>query len=41
MDDVLQHSFDKKLKVKKKKLAVRKTKKSSKTATKQPALSLN
>jgi ATP-dependent Lon protease len=41
MDDVIQHSFDKKLKVKNKKPAVRKTKKPSKTATKQPALRLN
>ncbi len=41
MDDVIQHSFDKKLKMKKKKPTVRKTKKSSKTATKQPALRLN
>ena len=41
MDDVIQYSFDKKLKVKKKKPAVRKTKKSSKTLTKQPALRLN
>ena len=41
MDDVIQHSFDKKFKIKKKKQAVRKTKKPSKTATKQPSLRLN
>jgi ATP-dependent Lon protease len=39
MDDVLQHSFHKK--IKKKKPAVRKTKKSSKTANKKPALRIN
>jgi len=41
MDDVIKHSFDKKFKTKKKKPATRKTKKSSKTATKQPSLRLN
>jgi ATP-dependent Lon protease len=41
MDDVIQHSFDKKFNIKKKKPAVRKTKKPSKTATKQPSLRLN
>ncbi len=39
MDDVIKHSFNKKFK--KKKTTVRKTKKSSKTAAKQPTLRLN
>jgi ATP-dependent Lon protease len=40
MDDVIKHSFHKKFKVKKKP-AARKTKKTTKTSTKQPSLRLN